>query len=465
MKYIFSLICLYFICVYQTFALIPNEIRSKIDSFIEKYENNIWVLTRTSQAIKELEKQNIWADEEISEILAYFYSETLSQLESVNKKNKIEFVSKSDKITNVRALYYSAYATSRDSKIDEIIDIAKNTEINALVIDIKEIDGKTSFTLDADNFSTIIPVSNNRISDIEWILRKLKDNNIYTIGRIVVFKDSYLAYKRPDLAIKWSWDTAQVWGDYKWNAYTDPGSQEVWDYHIEIASAAYQLWFDEINFDYVRFPSDWRISQTYYPKSNTTLIENPKWGKMITMDRFSEYINRILKEKHPEIITSADVFGLVTNTNLFQIGQNLESYSLYFDYVAPMVYPSHYAKWYLGQSVPDNAPYEIFYDSMKTAKSKIDTLNIKIIEAQSGTGEVLIHWIFQTSAPKNTLTEVDYNKIRPWLQAFNCTWCRWATPYNSYKFRRQIQAIEDLWFTSWWYVWNASARYEKDWYK
>lgn len=152
-----------------------------------------------------------------------------------------------------------------------------------------------------------------------------------------------------------------------------------------MAAASYKLGFDEINFDYVRFPSDGHISQTYYPKSNTILKENPKWGKMITMDRFSEYINRKLKELHPEIIVSADVFGLVTNTNLFQIGQNLESYALYFDYVAPMIYSSHYARGYLGQSVPDNAPYEIFYDSMKKAKSEIDDLNKRVTNAQTGT--------------------------------------------------------------------------------
>jgi len=82
----------------------------------------------------------------------------------------------------------------------------------------------------------------------------------------------------------------------------------VWDYHVELASAAYKLGFDEINFDYVRFPSDGYISQTYYPKSRDTLNDNPKWGKMIVMDSFAEYINRKLDEIHPELVVSADVF-------------------------------------------------------------------------------------------------------------------------------------------------------------
>ena len=101
--------------------------------------------------------------------------------------------------------------------------------------------------------------------------------------------------------------------------------------------------FDEINFDYVRFPTDGYISQTYYPHAQSVLSEYPTWGKMKAMDEFSYYITSKLKEKHPNIVLSADIFGLVTNTPLFQIGQNLESYILYFDYVAPMIYPSHYA--------------------------------------------------------------------------------------------------------------------------
>jgi hypothetical protein len=185
---------------------------------------------------------------------------------------------------------------------------------------------------------------------------------------------------------------------------------------------------------------------------------------MMVIDSFSEYINRKLKKIHPNIIISADVFWLVTNTNLFQIWQNLESFVLYFDYVAPMIYPSHYAAWYLWYAVPDNAPYEIFYNSMETAKTKIDALNQKIDIAQSWTWELLIQWVFQTSAAKSQLNKVDYNKIRPWLQWFNCSWCAWATNYDSSKFQKQIQAITDLWFTSGWYVWNASANYYKSWY-
>lgn len=452
------------LCFFTTFtpsyAEIPWDVKNKIDIFVTKYENNKGFLTRVETRLAEFEAGDF--SEDIWEIILYFRESIEEKITLLDERDTVE-VSYIDR-SEVKALYYSAYATSRTSKIDEIISLAKNTEINALVIDIKEIDGKTSFSFEAQDFSTIIPVSNNRISDIKSILKRLKDNDIYTIGRIVVFKDEYLANTRPDLAIKWSWDTNKVWGDYKWNSYTDPGSSEVWDYHIEMASAAYKLWFDEINFDYVRFPSDGYISQTYYPKSNTTLKNNPKWWKMITMDRFAEYINRKLDELHPNLVVSADIFGLVTNVNLFQIGQNLESYTLYFDYIAPMIYPSHYANGYLWNAVADNAPYAIFYDSMKKSKERIEKLNTKIELAQSGTWELLIEWAFVTSRDKMSLEKVDYNKVRPWLQGFHCSWCKGATPYSRTKFREQIRAIEELWFSSGWYVWNASSRYESWWY-
>lgn len=456
MKKIFIIFFIILAFIRLSFANTLYE--DKIDDFLDWYTANLFILHKLETEL-ETRLAGDYNVEQLN-IILYFKTQTQKKISQIQ-----EIESYTPKPSSVKALYYSAYATSRESKIDDIIDIAKDTEVNALIIDIKEIDGKTSFSFNNDDFWDIKPVSNNRISDISSILTKLKENNIYAIGRIVVFKDNYLPYQHPELAIKWSWDHNKIWWDYKWNSYSDPGSQQVWDYHIEMASAAYEMWFDEINFDYVRFPSDGYISQTYYPLSTNTFWDNPEWWKMIIIDQFSEYINRKLKIIHPDIITSADVFGLVTNTNLFQIGQNLESFVLYFDYVAPMIYPSHYASGYLWQSVPDNAPYEIFFDAMSSAQTKIDTLNEKIITSQSWTGELLIQSAFPTSADKNSLKKVDYNKIRPWLQWFSCSWCSGATEYTSYKFRRQIQAIEDLWFSSGWYVWNASAHYYKGWYK
>lgn len=437
-----------------------QENYKKIDTFIE---NNSFELLKLRQTHYKVEKMlsrlsnNTHPDaRELEYVLTYFAHSLDARVQHISWLHITQ-------PKEVKALYYSAYNTSREDKITQIIDIAKDTEVNALVIDIKEIDGLVSFDMPDRYFGDIKPKSNDRIQDISEIIKKLHENNIYVIARIVVFKDSYLANTRPDLAIKWSDNTSKVWTDYKWNAYTDQYSKEVWDYHIALASAAYELGFDEINFDYVRFPTDGYISSTYYPHANELLSADPKWGKMQVMEEFSYYITSKLKEKYPNIILSADVFGLVTNTNLFQIGQNLENFILYFDYVAPMIYPSHYASGYLWHSVPDNAPYEIFYDSMQNAQAKIENLNANIEVSQRESTPLLIQGKYETSQNYKQLEKVSMNKIRPWLQAFHCSWCPGATYYDRAKFRKQIEAIEAF-PTTWWYSWNASGRYEKDWY-
>lgn len=461
-------ILLVIICINSSHSFAWNQIfqeeyKSKIDAYIEMHTYNPDKLKKTHKTLTKLEqklqKQDIQFDSRIQDlqvIVAYF-TENIN--EYFLEKEKHGYHIKTPK--NIKALYYSAYSASRDDKIEHIISLAQTSEINSLMIDIKEIDGYTSFAFSDENFSNIIPESNHRISDIQELISRLHENNIYVIWRIVVFKDNYLPSKMPELAIKWSNNTSEVWGDYKDNSYSDPYSKKVWDYHIELASESYQLWFDEINFDYVRFPTDWYISQTYYPFAWEILDKNPTWWKMQVMEEFAWYIASTLKEKHPDIILSADIFWLATHTDIFQIGQNIETFAAYFDYVAPMIYPSHYGKWYLGFQVPDNHPYEIFDDSIKKSISRINNFNIDLKTAKLENRTVMFPW--DISATQQNIKNIDISKIRPWLQAFHCTWCDGATTYDRDKFRQQIQALEDNGIYSW-YAWNASGRYENNWF-
>jgi hypothetical protein len=224
------------------------------------------------------------------------------------------------------------------------------------------------------------------------------------------------------------------------------------------------MWFDEINFDYVRFPTDGQISQAYYPHSNDTITQDNKWWKIQVLDSFWEYLNKNIKEYNPEIIISADVFWLVTNSDLFQIWQNLESFLLYFDYVGPMIYPSHYWAGFLGYKQPDNHPYEIFSYALSEANKRIDTLNTEINSAKTEERNISIKWKFDAKKSNiSELEEIKYTKIRPWLQGFSCTRCPWATRYNTAKFRKQIQAIQDNKMNSW-FVWSAWSNYYPEWY-
>ena len=365
---------------------------------------------------------------------------------------------------SVKSVYYTAWALNYWPKRKNLFYLLDNKEINSVVIDIKTISGYTNFKMPDEHFWTIKPSSNNLIKDIKSELELLHESDTYIIGRIVVFKDNLVTQKRPDLAIQKA-GTNKVWEDYAWNTYADAGSQEIWDYHIALAKTAYEMWFDEINFDYVRFPTDGKITEAYYPHSHETILTNPKWWKIKVLDSFWEYMNKNIKEYNSDIIISADVFWLVTNNDLFQIGQNLESFLLYFDYVAPMIYPSHYGVGFLWYKQPDNHPYEIFQYAINESNNKINALNKEIKLAQEENRSISILWKFDAKKSNiSKVSEIKPTNVRPWLQGFSCTRCPGATRYNTTKFRKQIQAINDVWITSW-FVWSAGSNYYPEWYK
>lgn len=379
----------------------------------------------------------------------------------VEEEEKIQHIETPEK---VKSLYITAHATTDHKKMQHIFDLADQSEVNSVTIDIKTVSGYTTFDIDSEHFWSIKTASNGIISNPEALVKRFHDAGIYVVWRVVVFKDKRLAELRPDLAVQTP-DTKKPWSDYKWLKYLDPGAKEVWDYNAAIAKHAYDIWFDEINFDYVRFPTDGNIRYTYYPHSEEIQNKQGKWGKIKVLDMFSEYITRTIKETHPDIKLSADIFWLITRHNEYLIWQNLESFLLYFDYIGPMIYPSHYGKWFLNLQVPDNHPYEIFSDATKFTINRIDKLNKQIEEVQSSTGSTVftIQNVLDTARDGTQLEKVEYSKYRPWLQGFSCTRCRGATPYMRTKFREQIRALEEQWIHSW-RVWNAASNYYEEWY-
>lgn len=363
----------------------------------------------------------------------------------------------------VKSIYYTAGALNYWPKRENLFHLLETSEINSVILDIKTISGYINFDMPETHFTTIKPQSNNQISDIKSQLQLLHEKWAYIIGRVVVFKDNRIKEIRPDLNLKWK-DSDKVWTDYSGNSYSDAGSKEIWDYHAAIAKTAYDLWFDEINFDYVRFPTDGKISDAFYPFSWDKISQNPTWWKIEVLENFSAYLNKNIKSYKSEITTSADVFWLVTNNNMFQIWQNLESFLLHFDYVAPMIYPSHYWPGFLWYKQPDNNPYEIFEYALNGAKKRIDWLNQEIKNAQAEQRNISIVWKFESKTSDiSNIWEIKYTNIRPWLQGFSCSRCSWATPYTTSKFRKQIQALQDTWMDSW-FVWSAGSNYYPDWY-
>ena len=476
MKNLFILfILLFFWGITCTYSL--YEVNNNIDIVLKNeykqdfYENYSSILEKINHF--KLEQIIIRIDNLLENIDSWIYSNDkkwkyiakLIALREVIIESKDEIIIKSTKnISHIKtpdslhSLYYNWYSVSNEDKMNTFYDLIESSEINSITIDIKSVSWYVNFDISDYEYWSIQPQSNNKIKDIKKIIEKLHKNNIYVIWRIVVFKDKLLTQTRPDLAVKWSNDKSIVWTDYDWNSYLDPSSREVWDYNTYIASAAYELWFDEINFDYIRFPTDWLISKTYYPFSSETIYSNPSWWKIIIIDKFSDYIISKLKNIYPDIVLSADVFWFIINTDIFQIWQNLESFLLNFDYVLPMIYPSHYSAGYLWYGVPDNVPDIVFNHSLKLSNNRIEKLNNDIEQSILSWSIYKIKWWFVPATDLSNFTKIEKTKIRPWIQGFNCSRCKWATKYDRTKFRKQIDAIYNSWLKSR-CVWNSSSNY------
>jgi hypothetical protein len=314
----------------------------------------------------------------------------------------------------LKAVYLSAWTAGSPNKMNAVIDLINRTELNAVVIDVKDSTGVISWHVSDEGLKRYA-TTENRIRSIEEVIKKLHDNNIYVIARIAVFQDPAFARKFPEHALHSKKNPEKLWLDKKKLAWLDVGSREVWDYALLIAQEARVKGFDEANFDYIRFPSDGDLKDILYPYS-----EGKKRSDVVTS--FFSYVkeNRIDKN----MVFSADIFGLTTtDTSDLGIGQLLESALDNFDYISPMVYPSHFADGTYGIAKPAEKPYEIISIAMKKAVARAE---------EHG---------------------VSKDKLRPWLQDFDL-----GARYTPEMVRAQIQATYDSGLTSW-MLWDPANSY------
>jgi len=347
----------------------------------------------------------------------------------------------------VKAIYMTSWVAGTPGLRKKVIDIIDRTEINSIIIDIKDYTGRISFEVE-DPFLKDIGSSENRIPDIKEFIKTLHKKNIYVIGRISVFQDSYLVKKRPDLAVKRASD-GSVWKDHKGISWLDAGSKEVWDYVIAIGQESYRIGFDELNFDYIRFPSDGNMNDIYYPLSEEKILADEENGKAIVIENFFRYLSKKLK-KTTGVTLSADLFGMVTtNSDDLNIGQVLERALPYFDFIAPMVYPSHYPKTFLGLSNPAAYPYGVVKYSMDFAvKRAVEFDNIGVATTTATATMATTKFTKETSK--------SVKKLRPWLQDFDL-----GATYTAEMVRKQIQATYDSGLTSW-MLWDAANTYTEN---
>jgi hypothetical protein len=229
-----------------------------------------------------------------------------------------------------------------------------------------------------------------------------------------------------------------VWKDRKGISWLDPCSKEVWDYIVKIGKESERVGFDELNFDYIRFPSDGdmkNISYNFCPDG---------FSRADMMENFFKYLSRQIK--NIGIPISADMFGFVsTNIDDLNIGQVLERASPYFDYICPMVYPSHYPPTYNGFKNPAAHPYEVI-------KLAMDTAVKRLLNQEAGLSP------FATSTPQfsDSDTKRIGSKIRPWLQDFDM-----GATYDAMMVRKQMQAVYDAGLDSW-LLWDPSNKYTRE---
>lgn len=342
----------------------------------------------------------------------------------------------------IKAIYFTGWSAGNPAKIKYLISLKKTSEINAVVIDIKDYSGYVGYDIQVSKVDKY-DAKEIRISQINRLIKQLHDEGIYVIARITIFQDPRLSLARPDLNVK-SVKTGGPWLDNKKLSWIDPAAKDSWDYNIAIAKEAVSRGFDELNFDYIRFPSDGDLEDMDFPfwqKTRTNADVNTETKAEVMRDFF-----KYLREQLPGVKISADLFGLATvNQDDLGIGQVIEDAYEYFDYVCPMVYPSHYASGFLGYKNPALYPYEVIKYSLDAALRRLITYDLQLTTATSS-----------TSTQSLVVSRQSLVKLRPWLQDFDL-----GADYNAEMVKKETQAVSDSLGDNFsgWMLWNPSNVY------
>lgn len=331
----------------------------------------------------------------------------------------------------LRGAYMTSCIASGKNLRKPLTDLVDKSELNALVIDIKDYTGMVSFETGDDRF--VLNKNGCIIPDIKEFIAELHRKQIYVIGRVTVMQDSTYTKLHPNAAVKRK-SNGETWRDKKGLSFIDPGSTEYWQYMIDLGKASHGVGFDEINYDYIRYPSDGDMSDAVYLRSASST-------KPEMMKKFYVYLGKGMREAGIPI--SADLFGMTTtNTDDLGIGQVLENALPNFDYVAPMVYPSHYPPNFNGWKDPNMVPYALIKFVMTRAVERANELEAK----EAG-------FVKSTSTPTFEPTGKYADRLRPWLQDFD-----YGKVYTEADVRAQIKATNDAGLDSW-MMWDPSNKY------
>jgi len=316
----------------------------------------------------------------------------------------------------VKAAYLTYFGVGDKGIRGRVLDLAARTELNAVVIDVKGDRGWIVYRTAVPEALAVGAQGPSTLKDFDGLMADLKSRGIYTIGRIVTFKDNILANARPELAII-DTRTGKPWIDNEKLAWVDPFREEVWNYNIAIAREAAGKGFDEIQFDYVRFPTDGRLAAAKYSAPN---------NKQTRLPAIAGFLERARRELGPlGVYVAADVFGYTAfNDNDTDIGQRIEELAPHLDYFCPMVYPSGYQMGIPGFRNPVQNPYEVVRES------------VRLIQLRGSHTRV---------------------RVRPWIQDFR-DYAFDRRIFGVTEIRAQIKGADDAGAVGW-MLWNPRNDY------
>ncbi len=316
----------------------------------------------------------------------------------------------------VKAAYLTYFGVGDKGIRGRVLELAARTELNAVVIDVKGDRGWILYRTEVPEALAVGAQGPGTLKDFDGLMADLKARGLYTIARIVTFKDNILANSRPDLAII-DTRTGKPWIDNEKLAWVDPFREEVWRYNVAIAREAAKRGFDEIQFDYVRFPTDGKLGAAKYASPN---------NKETRLPAIAGFLGLARRELGPlGVYVAADVFGYTAfNENDTDIGQRIEELAPHLDYFCPMVYPSGYHVGIPGFRNPVQHPYEIVHESVRLIQKRASHTRVR---------------------------------VRPWLQDFK-DYAFDKRIFGVTEIRAQIKGADDAGAVGW-MLWNPRNDY------
>ncbi len=323
----------------------------------------------------------------------------------------------------VKGIYLTANVAGSEARMDDIIKRIDETEINAVVIDFKDDGGRITCQVNSPVVDEI-DACQVAVKDMPGLIRRLKEHGIYTIARIVAFRDPYLAEKKPDWCMKLP--DGAIFRDRNGLAWINPYKKEVWDYLVEVGLKAAETGFDEVQFDYIRFCTERGVGDVVFHEEDTK-----GRSKTDVITEFAAYAYEKLSERN--VFVAADVFGGIISSrqDAEAVGQIYGDMAGNLDYICPMIYPSHYSDGYFGIDHPDMDPYGTIKAALKGSSSELR---------------------------KYRMNGVRQASVRPWLQDFTASYLEHYIPYGPKEVREQIQAVYDAGYDEW-ILWSASSKY------